>query len=116
MASFLATATFAFLQPDTFVILRPQSRKSHWPRVCVRAGALSVRARSGRLCFSAQPSLDPKHPRDLAACRWIANGENLLLLGPPCVGKTHLAVALGLEAILAGYGVLFISAAALVAQ
>jgi DNA replication protein DnaC len=66
--------------------------------------------------FSAQPSLDPKHLRDLAACRWIANGENLLLLGPPGVGKTHLAVALGREAILAGYGALFISAAALVAQ
>ncbi len=66
--------------------------------------------------FSAQPSLDPKQLRDLAACRWVANGENLLLLGPPGVGKTHLAVALGRGAILAGYGALFISAAALVAQ
>jgi DNA replication protein DnaC len=35
----------------------------------------------------------------LAAGRWIANGENLLLLGPPGVGKTHLAIALGGEAI-----------------
>jgi DNA replication protein DnaC len=70
----------------------------------------------GGFDFSAQPSLDPKQLRDLAACRWIANGDNLLLLGPPGVGKTHLAVALGREAILAGYGALFISAAALVAQ
>jgi DNA replication protein DnaC len=39
----------------------------------------------------------------------------LLLLGPPGVGKSHLAVALGREAILAGYTVLFIQATTLVA-
>src|SRR5436853_7451292 len=37
--------------------------------------------------FEAQPSIDPKQIRDLAASRWIANGENVLLLGPPGVGK-----------------------------
>jgi hypothetical protein len=33
--------------------------------------------------FEAQPSLDPKQVRDLATCRWIANGDALLVLGPP---------------------------------
>lgn len=66
--------------------------------------------------YAAQPSVDPKQVRELATCRFIANAENVVLLGPPGVGKTHLAVALGREAIRVGHTVLFMSAAALVAS
>jgi DNA replication protein DnaC len=45
----------------------------------------------GDFDFEAQPSIDPRQIRDLAASRWIANGENVLLLGPPGVGKTQAA-------------------------
>ena len=45
--------------------------------------------------FAAQPSIDPRQIRELAASRWVAHGEALLLLGPPGVGKTHLAIARG---------------------
>jgi DNA replication protein DnaC len=65
--------------------------------------------------FAAQPSLDPKQVRDLAACRWVANGDTLLVQGPPGTGKSHLAVALGREAIRHGYSVLFTPAMALIA-
>ena len=53
--------------------------------------------------FAAQPSLDAKQVRDLAACRWVANGDALLIQGPPGVGKSHLAIASGREAIRHGY-------------
>jgi DNA replication protein DnaC len=66
--------------------------------------------------FAAQPSVDRAQIREIATGRFIANGETVLLLGPPGVGKTHLAVAIGREAITAGYTVLFASAPALVAQ
>ena len=60
--------------------------------------------------YEAQPSLDPKRVRELATCRRVANDDTLLLLGPPGVGKTHLAVALGRCAIEAGYSTSFIQA------
>ena len=60
-----------------------------------------------------QPSLDKKQVQTLATCRFIEAGENVILLGPPGVGKTHLAVGLGLKAIQHGYRVLFTTAAAM---
>jgi len=48
--------------------------------------------------WKAQPSIDPKVIKELATMRFVADGANALLLGPPGVGKTHLSVALGLEA------------------
>ncbi len=48
--------------------------------------------------FAAQPSIDRGRIRGLATGRFIANGEAVLLLGLPGVGKAHLAVAMGREA------------------
>ncbi len=64
--------------------------------------------------YKFQPSIDARIVRELATCRFIANAENVLLLGPPGVGKTHLAVALGVKACGAGYRTLFVPAASLV--
>ncbi len=63
--------------------------------------------------FAFQPAIDERQLRDLASLRFVAGAENVVLLGPPGVGKTHLAVALGLTAIGQGQHVHFLSAAEL---
>jgi DNA replication protein DnaC len=65
--------------------------------------------------FKFQPSIDSKLVRELATGRFIAQHENVLLFGPPGVGKTHLAIALGRAAVETGHSVLFVTATALVA-
>jgi DNA replication protein DnaC len=52
----------------------------------------------------------------LASLRFLEHQENVILLGPPGVGKTHLAIALGVEAILHGFSVYFITMQDLVGQ
>jgi len=49
-----------------------------------------------------------KHIKELASCRFIGNGDNVIFLGPPGVGKTHLAVALGIKAVTESYRTYFI--------
>lgn len=65
--------------------------------------------------FKAQPSIDLRLVRELATGRFIAQAENVLLFGPPGVGKTHLAIALGRTAVETGHSVLFTNATALLA-
>jgi DNA replication protein DnaC len=66
--------------------------------------------------FAFQPSIDKKRIKELAECRFIPNGENVVFLGPPGVGKTHLAVALGVKAVTEGYRTYFTQAMPLIAS
>lgn len=55
--------------------------------------------------FAANPTLDKSLVLEMATCRFITEKGNWLLHGPTGVGKSHLASALGLEAIARGYTV-----------
>jgi DNA replication protein DnaC len=59
--------------------------------------------------FDFQPSLDRRQMRELSGMSFVERAHNVVLLGPPGVGKTHLAVALGVKAVEAGYSVLFLT-------
>lgn len=64
--------------------------------------------------FKFQPSIDQKLVRELATGRFVAGHENVLLFGPPGVGKTHLAIGLGRAVVEAGSSVLFTTATSLI--
>src|SRR5512146_1573464 len=59
--------------------------------------------------FDFQPSLDRRQVRELAGLSFVERAHNVIVLGPPGVGKTHLAIALGVKAVEAGYSVLFLT-------
>lgn len=64
--------------------------------------------------FSFQPSIDRGLVEDLASLRFVEEGRPVLLLGQPGTGKSHLAIALGIRAVEAGYRGYFTSGADMV--
>jgi DNA replication protein DnaC len=65
--------------------------------------------------FSFQPSVDERLIRELSRGHFLAHGENVLIFGPPGVGKTHLAVGLGRKVVEQGHTARFTTATALLA-
>jgi DNA replication protein DnaC len=66
--------------------------------------------------FDFQPSLDRKQVRELAGLSFVERGHNVIILGPPGVGKTHLAIGLAVKAVESGYSVLFLTLEALMTR
>lgn len=64
--------------------------------------------------FAVVPSLSKSKVIELASCGYIADHTNVILIGPPGVGKTHVAIGLALAACRAGYNAKFFSAASIV--
>jgi len=66
--------------------------------------------------FAFQGGVDRRRIELLATCEFARRRENVLLLGPPGVGKTHLAMGLGIRAIQNGFSALFLPADELIEQ
>ena len=59
------------------------------------------------------PSVSPVFLQELASCKYIEQRQNIVMIGNPGRGKTHIAIALGIKACLQGYRVLFKNASTL---
>jgi DNA replication protein DnaC len=66
--------------------------------------------------FSFQPGLKERKVINLASLQFVEKQENIIFLGPPGVGKTHLSVGIGIKACMARYRVLFTSAQKLIEE
>ena len=82
----------------------------------LRFACLPSPATLGEFDFDAQPGVDPHLINDLASCRYLQTATNVLMIGPPGVGKTHLAVGLARQAAEVGYRTYFTTAADLAAR
>lgn len=85
--------------------LRGRLRFAHFP----------VEKRLRDFDFDFQPSVDRRLVEELGQLAFLEAGTHVLLMGPPGVGKTHLAIALGYEAVEAGYRAYYTTAADMVA-
>lgn len=86
------------------------ARKERYLQTRMRMAHLPGRKTLADFDFSFQPSIDVRQMRDLQTLRFVHDASNVLFLGPPGVGKTHLSIALAVEAIQAGFSAYFIGA------
>jgi DNA replication protein DnaC len=87
-----------------------QVRQQNFLETRIRFASLPYKKTLEQFDFRFQPSIDKKTVQELCTLRFVYNAENVILLGPPGVGKTHLAIALGMEALKAGMYIHFITA------
>lgn len=86
------------------------SRESSGAETRIRAGGFPARKTIEEFTFTAALGVKRDQVHHLAAGAYLAEAGNVVLLGPPGTGKTHLAIALGLKAAGQGHRVLFATA------
>ena len=91
-----------------------RKRRSEEPRI--KMARLPHRKTIEEFEFEFQPSIDKRQINELSTLAFAARAENVILLGPPGVGKTHLAVGLAIKALEAGMVVYYASLAHLIAD
>ena len=95
----------AFL--DVLMRTELQRREERRIRLALKISGLPTGQTVANFDFAFQPAIERSRIETLATCGWIHEKRTLLIQGPPGVGKTHLAVALGVKAIECGFSVCF---------
>ncbi len=101
---------------EALLATETSSRESHGGEARIRAARFPSRKTLEEFDWSFQRSVKKDLVLHLAQLDFLLGKENVVLLGPPGTGKTHLAIALGIRACLAGHRVVFATATEWVAR
>ncbi len=90
------------------------SRQENQTRRRLKAAAFPIQKTLEEFDYTQlNPSVSPVFIQELASCQFIQERKNIVMIGNPGRGKTHLSIALGIKACLQGYKVLFKTAGTL---
>jgi DNA replication protein DnaC len=95
---------------DEFLSCEVDARRSRYLRARLQLAHLPFLKTFDHFDFAFQPSIDERQVRELRTLRFVHEASNVIFLGPPGVGKTHLSVALAEASIQAGFGAYFMTA------
>lgn len=95
---------------DEVLSCESEARRSRYLRARLQLAHLPYLKNFDQFDFAFQPSIDERQIRELRSLRFVHEGSNVIFLGPPGVGKTHLSVALAEASIHSGFGAYFITA------
>jgi DNA replication protein len=96
--------------------LEDTERKRRSEETRLKLSRLPHRKTLDEFDFDFQPGIDRRQIDELTTLTFAARAENVILLGPPGVGKTHLAVGLAMQALKSGLGVYYASLSQLIAD
>src|SRR5438067_11226747 len=101
---------------DELLSCEVDARRSRYLRARLQLTHLPFLKNFDQFDFGFQPSIDERQIQELRSLRFVHEASNVVFLGPPGVGKTHLSVALAEATIQSGFGAYFIPAHDLVAD
>ena len=95
---------------EQVLVREREAREERRIKTALKLSGLSLAKTLEDYDFAFQRGVDKNHIDLLATCEFAKRKENILFLGPPGVGKSHLAQALGIKAIQNGFSVTFVNA------
>lgn len=92
---------------DRLLSTEAERREERRIKTSLKLSGLPTGQTLGNFDWSFQPGVEKRQIETLATCAWVKEHATVILAGPPGVGKTHLAVALGVRAVEQGFSVAF---------